>query len=316
MPNLLYQPYGNPIRFYKIAPTVIPQYIDKHMDDYPFVLTLEDHEEQVIWKQPFLTIDPVRLQMVSNFGPLTLKMIRCSDGAIMSTTNFDNLYENAFMPGFFIRQIDLDLATFPAGIYYFTLNDVYYSNPIETRVNWLGTIAIEYEHHRKKMGLYFGAPANAFKPFVRVPGRLKYEDTGSDDIIYEDDPLNETMIESKTFTLYDLYIGNSGPGDIIAGVPPYFMKYVKNIIGCSNLKINGRLYTKQKEANWENYVEDGSLLIGGKIQMRDKLNRESIIYEDETLIMGVAAAGLITDTKGFGMSDESGDDYLEIASTQ
>lgn len=314
--NKLYQPYLNPIKFHLINPTVIPQYVSKHMDDYAYYKTIADHEEKTGWVQPWQKNDPIRLQMESNYGTLPIKLFRCSDGAEIYSTQFVNLIQNFFDPAFYIRQLDFDMNVFPSDIYYFVMDNKYISEFIETKEIQPGTLFCEYTHHERRGGLRFDIPNNNFKPGIRIPGRLKLNDTGSEDIIYEDDPLNETMIESKPFRVWDWFVGNSGSGDQTPGVPPWFIDKVKRIAGCSSLKLDGRLYTKMKDGKWENFVEDGTLMIGAKHEMRDKLNRESLIYEDDVLIPGIAAAGLITDTKGFGMGDNSGDDYLELGFVQ
>jgi hypothetical protein len=303
MPNRLYYPYINPIKFHEINPVNIPQFISKHMDSYPFKDTILRHEQDVCFKQPWTVNDSIRLQVESNYAPIELKMFRCSDNAELYSQTFDTRQQNLLLPDFYIRQIDVDLAAYPADVYYFTINDSLISEPFEVLEDAHNTLLVEYSHYEKYGGVRFSSP---FNPSIRIPGSLKYNTTGSKDVIYEDEPLNETMINSVNYRIMDFILGTS------EGMPPWFSDKVKRIFGCSELKIDGRLYTKAEGSTWERVEEDYYPMQGWKIQLREKTNRDFLIYDDEVVIPGIAAAALIIDTKGFGIDDQSGNDYLEI----
>lgn len=315
MANRLIQPYINPLHFVLMNPVLIPQYISKYMDDWMFRDTIQNYEEKVCFVPKQLTVDRLPLQMESNFGPLVLKFISVKDDAEVYTVNFINGPVNFFDPLFYIRQVDVDLSILPTGVYYCTLNDIYVCDPFEISVLAPGTLLIEFSHYEKYGGIRFGEnlTPQLFTGKMRIPGFIKYFDTASADVIYEDDPQDETMINSIPYRIEELFLGS---GDsFAAGVPPWYADKVKRICGCSTLRIDGRYYTKSKGAVWERFEEQDYPMKGWKIQMRSAINRDSLIFDNDVEVKGTAAASILVDAKGFGMNDdEGGDEYLPINS--
>lgn len=305
MSNRIYQPLINPIKFVLIGPTDIPQYVSRHMDDWLFRETRKSWEQGVNYISEWLTDDSRRLQYVSNFGPLTRKIYDCK-GKLIYSVLFDTKQEDKFKPGYFIRQSELDLNIFEPGVYYERIPELsWISEPFEILEEAPNTVYIEFRNDEYYQGMNFDVP---FDPTIRVPGILKYKNPGSKDVIYPDQDEAETMLHSTPFRIWQFILGGQ------RGVPPWLIDKIARIFGCSDLKIDGRYFTKNESANWEAAELDGYPMAGWSIELREKYNRDSLIYDNDVEIIGIAAAGLIADTKGFGMNDNSGNDYLEIAS--
>lgn len=309
MANRLYQPLLNVIKFQELSPVLIPQYISKHLDQWIFEQTVREWEAPTVFKQLWGINDSVRLQFESNYQPIVLKLFTC-DGTEKYSQNLEQRQQNEFNPDFYLRHGEIDLITFVPGDYYFTLTAggtplSLVSEPFKVSENIDKTLYFQFSHHETKGGIRFNSP---FSPEIRIPGYLKYNDTGSKDVLYEDEPLNEQLISSTPYRIWDLFIGGE------KGIPPYLADKVKRIMGCSSVRIDGKYYTKNESSKWEKFEEADYPMQGWKIEVREKYNRDSLIYENDVEIMGIAAAGLIVNTKGFGMNDNSGDDYLEIDS--
>jgi hypothetical protein len=306
--NQILQPYLNPEKFVAVQPADVPQYISRHMDDWLFKNTQRSFEQPVNFLKPWLMDDSIRLQFTSNFVPLTLKLFTCKGKEVYSL-NIDTKQQDFFKPDFFIRQVELDLGSLnlDAGEYYLRIPEAsWIAEPFELLEEAENTCYLEYKNSNFYSGVNFNIP---FAPAIRVPGILKYEKPGSRDVIYPDQDESETILSSVPYRVVKFILGGQ------RGVPPWMIDKVARIFGCDELKIDGRLYTKADGANWEPIGEiNGYPMSGWSIELREKLNRDSLIYENDVEIMGVAAAGLIVDTKGFGMDDETSNDYLEIDS--
>lgn len=309
MANNAYISYMNPVKLVELDPADIPQYISRHMDTWLFADTIRNYEQPVTYYNKWLLDDAIRQQIKTNYTPVILKLKKC-DGQEVYSQNFDTKQQDADRPGTYLRQSDLDLSTFGPGYYYLQINIgsepfVLVSEPFEIATEAPNTVLVEYSHFEKYGGLYFQSP---FNPSIRLPAVLKYNDTASKDIIYEDEPLSETMLKSTPYRVWDFKLGGA------RGVPPWLADKVKRIFGCSSLRIDGRYYTKSDGAKWERFEQENYPMQGWQIQLREAFNRDEIIYENDAENFGIAAAGLIVSTKGFGINDNSGNDYLEIES--
>lgn len=315
MANILYDSFLNCIKFHKLDNVQLSNYTSRFMDDWQFRRTIQPWEQQLCFYQPWLQSDIIRLQYTSNFGPITLRLYD-EDGVLVHTQAFTTHQQDELRPTYFIRQIAVTLAGFDPGKYFFTRDaagDIFYSEPFEIRpaaedVNSIflddpdPTILIEYSHYEPYQGIKFFVP---FAPAIRVPAILKYKQPGAKDNVYEDQLLNQTMINSVPFRLFDFIAGG------VRGIPPYFIDKIARIHGCSDLKYDGRLFTKSEGAAFEPVLLDNYPMAGWAIEMREKLNRDSIIIENENIIEGQLAAAILIDSKGFGINP-SDTSYSEI----
>ena len=309
MANTLIIPYLNPVSFKQLNPTLIPQYVSKHMDDFLFTETIRDHQQPVNYYATWLKNDAIRLQIKTNYTPVVLKLKRC-DGSEVYSQNFDTKQQDEDNPGTYLRQVDLDLSIYDSGFYYLEIRVGsvplgFVSEPFKISDESKNTILIEYSHFEKRGDIYFQSP---FSPNLRVPAVIDYNDTLSKDVVFEDEPLSETLLKSTPFRIMDFKLGNA------AGVPPWLSDKVKRIFGCSSLRLDGRYYTKQDGDKWERFEQKDYPMHGWAIKLRETYNRDSVTYENDSEVIGIAAAGLIVSTKGFGMNDNSGTDYIEIES--
>lgn len=309
MANIIYQPILNPVKFQLVEPLAIPQYVSAHMDDWLFKNTIRSFEQPVKYHDRWLNDDSIRLQYISNFTPLTLKLYSC-DGVEIYSVPFETKQQDFFRPGYYVRQIELDLATFDPGNYYLRIPEA----------NWIGepfeimesedeansSLYIEYLNSERYGGVIFDVP---FEPSIRVPAILKYKTPASRDTVYSDQDEAEAMLHSVPYRIWNFILGGIG------GVPPYLIDKLSRIFGCDTLTIDGRGYTKNEGAAWEPVELDGYPMAGWAIELREKLNRDSLIYEDEVEIIGENNIMAVIDSKGFGL-EEDGGDFLEILDVQ
>lgn len=305
MSNIIYQPLLNPLKGVLIDPVDIPQYVSRFMDDYLFVNTIKAFEQETKFINRWLPDDSIRCQFISNFQPLTFKLYKC-DGTLVASIPLTTKQQDFFRPGYFIRQCDIDLATYDPGFYYFTMPEAgLIFEPFEIMAEEdesNPTLYIEYSNSERYGDVIFDSP---FEPTLRVPAILKYKNPSSKDTIYSDQDEAETILHSIPFRIWSFILGGIG------GIPPYLIDKVSRIFGCDSLKIDGREFTKNEGANWEPIELDGYPMAGWSIELREKLNRDSLIYEDSGQVVAGNAMILISDSKGFGLVDED-NDFLEI----
>lgn len=309
MANIIYQPLLNPIKFVLIEPAAIPQYLSKFLDDWLFVNTIRSFEQPTKYINRWLYDDAIRCQFISNFQPLTIKLFTCS-GVETYSVALTTMQQDYFNPDYYVRQFDIDLATFDPGFYYFTIPEAgWISEPFEIMAEedeGNPTQYIEYSNSERYGGVIFDTP---FDPTIRVPSILKYKTPGSKDTGYTDQDEAAAILHSVPYRVWNFILGGIG------GVPPYLIDKLSRIFGCDTLTIDGRDYTKNEGAQWEPVELDGYPMAGWSIELREKLNRDSLIYEDGGEIISGNAMMLIIDSKGFGLIDED-NDFLEILDVQ
>lgn len=318
MPNTLYDSYLNPVKFHNLDNVQPSTYLSRFLDDWAFRRIIQPWEEKVCFYQPWGPQDQIKLQYTGNVSPI-LRMYN-EDGQLVLTQNFATLQQDELQPTFYIRQIQVNLNAFPAGKYFFTRDlagNLMYSEPFEILEaeasglvcleNQDPTLYVEYSHYEPRGGIKF------FTDIVlamRVPAILRYKNPGSKTNLYEDQLLNQTLVHAVDFRLWEFILGGN------RGVPPWLIDRLARAFSCSDLMIDGRLFTKSAEgANFEPSILDGYPMRGWSIELREKLNRDSQTVENDTVIEGVAAAALMIDNKGFGI-DGGPTEYQEIISLQ
>lgn len=315
MANVLYDSYINPVKFHKLDNVQLDSYTSRFMDDWAFRRTIQPWEERKCFYQPWKTSDLIRLQYTSNAAPIVIRVYD-ENGVLKNTHGFTTLQQDELRPTFYIRQVEISLAALDPGKYFFTrdfVGGITYSEPFEiledenldddeNLTNQDPTILVAYSNMPAYQGIKF---FTGFAPVIRVPAILKYKETAAKDNVYEDQLLNMTMINSVPFRVFDFIVGGN------YGVPPYFIDKVARIHGCTTLQYDGRLFTKNEGASFEPTELEYYPMRGYRIEMREKLNRDSVITENENTIEGIAAAALLIDTKGFGLYGGDGS-YQQI----
>lgn len=317
--NRLIQFKLNPTKFTLMNPAVIPQYVSKFYDWYLMSETIKDWEEPVNYCQPWLQSDAVRNMFVSNYEPITVFVVdgvthQKIDGGTTLLTKQQDFYN----PGYYYRLMDLDMADYPEGFYYFQLEvgsgpDVWISEPFVIGSPFKNTLLLEYSNYEAKNGLIFFQTngVQIFSPSLRIPGRLKYVSTKSVDTLYFDEERNAEMLKSVDYDLYKLSLGGS------PGAPPWLAKKVARIMNCSDVKCDGLLIAKATEGgDWEiNEFDKDYPMNAYTLDVVEKLNDGTLVYDSGVEQVGINNMMAVVETKGFGMEDAGGN-FLEINSTE
>lgn len=304
MPNEILFPYIGPQHWTKLDPNQAAAYVSRFMDEFRFRDTIRSFEQKVCYIHKWQQTDTIKEQFISNYGPLSVQLKDEDGKSVGPPVSFTTGQQDFFRPGYYLRTVSLPLGAVDPGYYYWQLtvgsSDVWVTDPFEVVEEALNTLYTQYKHYERYGDVLWetGIELN-----LRIPAILEFKAPGSKDTLYEDQPLNETMVRARPFRLFDLIIGDA------KGVPPWLIDKINWILGCSDVKFDGRYFTKNEGAKLEENKTDLYPMAGYTIEMREKLNRSSVSYEDDSAVVSYGYAVAVINTKGFGTGTG---DYVEI----
>jgi hypothetical protein len=299
-------PYLNPVMYTELDFVNPDLFASKHIDDFQFIDTIAPWQQNTKFKRIWGNGDSVRQQLTSGIGPVQIQLID-EDGDAVDTQNFEQLQQNVNDPAEYIYQHDYDLSDFDPGCYRFKLlfgspvEKTFISEPFIISENIENTLLLEYTHYKFRGDVIF---ETGFTPYIRLCGYLKYKQPLSKDTLYEDQVLDETLLKSDPYDIWDLYL--TGP----AGMPDYLVKKINWMLGCSTFKIDGRQYTKNDGAKLQESAVDDYPMRGWVIELRDTINRASKIVTTDVNPNAKMAVVISIDSKGFGM--DTGGNQSEV----
>lgn len=317
MANKLIQPLLNPVWFYQMNPQELEQYRSRHIDLYPYRETLEAWQTKRPWAQPWQTSDAVVLQFHSDYGPLVFKIVD-GWGMVHKTVNLTPKLQNELVPGMFLYELNAPLTGHRNGQFFYQLEcgqgadgqplEVWISDPQDIRDFQKETLLLAYKHHRFK-GVYIFETGIA--PNVRIKGRLSLDSPSAKDTLFEDDELSQRLTDSKPFEVYELQIGNTGTHGP-SGIPDIHAKRYGRMLGCSEVLIDGRQYSKAEPALQPIGAEKGYPMKTWAIKLRDVENKDALTYENDEFNAGPDSYIMSVDAKGFGKSSEGQSQITDV----
>lgn len=270
MANQIIIPDLNPIEFYEMTPAEVPQYISRPYGKYPFRTQQSTRPwlNQVHYNQKWMTSDVTYLQFQSNFEPIRLEVIDCY-GIARITQNSLQKRANKYMPGYYVYENTVSWATIPPDrIYWIQLvlpdGKVWISEPIEVKVFHKGTVLLEYRNSRYKDNVIF---ETGIRFGFRVEGTLGFLDPGSENIVYNDQKHNPTVLDSKTFNGWPFSIGGT------RGCPDWVWGKMNKIWSVNDVTIDGISYARPQGSKFEFTTEERYLLRGAILNIEEGINR-------------------------------------------
>lgn len=292
-----YTPYLLPVTWYDVEPTEVTQYISRHMDDY-LLAERNTRWQNGGYRQPWLTSDVIVNQFINNQGAVNIKVIDCKQNLLFATP-MQQKQQNQYEPEYFIYESSQALNALPEGVYYLLAeigsgpNKRLISEPIEVSGRIENTLLLQYKHRKYRGGVVF---ETGIEFSIRVHGFLRLQPPASKDTLYEDQVLDMVMVQSKPYRIWELvFFGPEG------GLPDWMIDKLNWVLGCSDLRIDGKYYTKQEGAK----IEEGEALQNGllksyRIEMRESINRNSKVFSGEDNTNEQLHILLNVSSKGFG----------------
>lgn len=305
MANRIIIPHENPLQFYKEVPDVDTRFNTRDFDDWYFSDTILPWQQKVHWCQPWQRSDNLKLQIQSNVAPVNLLLFNY-EGGLVDTIPFNQVLQNENDPDMFVYQVDVDMSGYPETSYYFQMR--FGSDPVaitlqSENINLSekieNTILLEYSNPTFRGDMIF---ETGIQPGMRIPGVKKYKAPASKNTIFEDQTMDQTMIRCVNYRIWELSIGGS------KGIPDYMADKIDRMLGCKTVIIEGKYYTKTDGSIEPNEVENYPLR-GWKIDIRERTNANSRLYENEVAQNIKVAVMINVDSKGFG-ADSGGNETV------
>ncbi len=313
MANQINTPWINPIRFYEVAPTELPQYLSRPFLNYPHLTNnaTKPWINQVIYKQKWQTSDTIYLQFESNFDPIKVEVIDCNNIARI-TQNAVQKRANKYNPGYFVYENTISWATIPPGTYWLkrTLpgGKVELSEPQLVAVTHPNTVLVEYTNSRYHADVIF---ETGIRFGFRVEGSIGDLDPASKDTFYKDQLQNPTILSSKPYSVFPFNIGGA------RGVPNWVYHLMMYIWSCNSVTIDGTSYAKFEDSKFEFATEKRYPLRGAAMQIQEGINRGSkIVGVDIDPAKKLFIVSQIDGTVWGDISSQAGSNLIPILSSE
>jgi hypothetical protein len=309
MANRLLIPFLNATKWVQMDPALFPQYAKKQFDEALFVEQFYTGQQQTCYPQKISIYDVYSYQFESNYDPLAIQIID-KDGAVYLDLPLQRVRRNTYQPDYYIYEVDINFTSLTPGFYWMKLvtgvtgMPSFISEPIRIINNIDSTVLIEYANSS-----YYGDVVweTGITMSFRVEGAIWRFNPASKDVLYEDQVLNETILSSQPYRTFTLFIGNQ------FGVPDWLIDKVNRILGCDNLRIDGKFFSKAEGAKWEKKEEDDYPMSGWSIELREQLNRNSAIFDNESPDNKKLLVVHNIESKGFGdLSLNAGSNIITI----
>lgn len=271
MPAEIIYPDLNPIKMVLINPVQLPQYLTRHLEDYRFHEQQHpDEGEEFKWyDQPWQSSDIIPFQFESNFDPIQIDLVDCYDVA-WNTLNAAQKMENKWEPGKYVYEALMDISAVPEGRYWVKMtfgSEVMISEPMMIKAKHPSTIRYDYKHKRFHGDVIF---ETGIVFCFRVKGRLGKLIPGSKDTVYEDEPLNPTLLTSRPFRTFPLMHKN---------IPDWVVDRINLIWTCSDVLVDNKSFAKSGESKMELIEEENYPMRTLIMNVREGINRGSRIIQ-------------------------------------
>lgn len=276
MNSELYSSLLNPLQDVPVDPAQNENlYATRHIDDYLFIDQIYDFQNKIPYLQKFVAADIVRLQYETSYSPVTLVMVDQWGRSITGKTVVMNVVKNnRYMPGLVVAEAQLDLSGLKQDWPYRYL--IYGAGTLLRKTEWfcirkspkypVNTTRLDYFNSTYHGDVLF---ETGIQFSLRVEGYIKNDVPGNKFIVYENQPLNQTVVNGRAFrNLIYFVTGYAG------GVPPWLIDKINRAMTCDNLLIDGK-YFAVVDGQWTPYEDPDTQLAGWSIKIREGLNRSS-----------------------------------------
>lgn len=309
MANEIYIPFLNPVTFYEVNPTELPQYLTKHFDSYWQKEQLKDFETQVYYKQKWQTNDTIYLQFESNFAAIGVQLISCTQAVIIDQVATQER-ENLNMPGFYVYENTISLASVPEGTYFVKLilgdgTTVMISEPLQVQETWPNTILFEYSNSTFhgdvifETGIQFGFRCEAF--ITRL-------EPANERTSYRDQKMNPTVLKSVPYRKWKLEIGH------FTGIPDWVIDKQNWIWSCDDVVVDGKSFAVADGGQFEeNEIDKVYPFRTWTLNIQEGVNRYSkIVNPSINPNKKFIAIGLIDATLFGDLSENAGSNLVPV----
>lgn len=269
-------PFANPLQIVPANPNTNDLYRTRHMDNYLFADQLYDFQEQIPFYQSWLAKDIIKLQFTSNYTPiqcdLTDRYGRIKTGY---SANMTQVRVNKYNPDYYIYEASLALTGLSGGPFRYLFTPAG-NLADQQKTEWFNvvrdnnnTILLRYFHSRYQGDVVYETGL-AFT--LRIPGYLEFKEPASKVVVFENQPLNQTIVSGRRYRNFDFHVGDG------SGVPPWMIDKINIAFMCDTLEVDDKPFALV-DGKWTGGREDNNALVGYTMSLRESLNRSSRIVD-------------------------------------
>lgn len=253
----------------------------RHLDEFRAKDQLQSFQDKRYYCQPVQNTDPVYFQVVTNYGPISCKLIDEEEQTVATatitlvSTGFYTAPESCF-------SVEFDFTSIAKGCYQMVLTigsgapkRILVSEPLHIDSNFENTVLLQYGNTENKAGLIF---ENGEQFHCRVEGILADFQPGSNDSIFEDQTADLVTINSTPFRTWKLGLGN----DI--GLPDWLADRINRIFGCDAVLIDNKAFSKSEGQKMERTGDREYPFYGWQLEVRERVNYDGITLSNEETI--------------------------------
>lgn len=271
----MYISRNNGINFYEVSPVIIPQYHTRTFDKFPFRETLREWEIPACYCQKFQTNDSCPIQYIANFTGGQFDLIN-SMGRSFRTVSATPKLQAEDNPGFWAQEGTMAFTGMQEGVYFIQISNsgvpLMISEPIHIKEFWPNTLLFQVRNKRFHNDVIFetGIVFN-----FRVEGNLGRNDPGVFEQFFSDQRASQYILSGRQYTRLLLNVGGN------RGVPDWVMDKMSLFFTCSDVGIDGRLYAKASEGEFEFVEEEAYALRSFNMLVVPGVNRVSNIINPD-----------------------------------
>lgn len=199
--------------------------------------------------QKWQTNDTTTVQVLSDFE-FTFKIIHAATGVEALEIVPTELNTDIVGQTFKVHEVALDFSELLEAEYFARIeyqNDesetvVIESEIFEVAEEWPGTLLFRYKNSENNFSVVFDT---GIEYNIRIEAVLADFNPESDDIVYNDQKRNPSLLDSIPYRSFSLYAGG------LEGLPPWMADKLNRVMACDIVSIDGDYYEKKEGASWE-----------------------------------------------------------------
>ncbi len=310
MSNIITFSRLSPVKWIKKNFVASARYHTRPFDSFRYPETLYADQDGKPFYRPWQKNDPVKIPLLSNYGPHVVKVLTC-EGHLIKTISLDYLPASTDVTGLRYYQGVLSLADLDEGIYQLEMNsgtpvvDSHVSEFFHVREKHEASVLLTYKHNRNDFNIPFEV-SGSFD--YRAFGGLRNFEPKSEDTLFIDQPANAVLLSSSAYDIETLVLGE------YMGSPDYVASDIRHIMRCKEVLIDGVQYSRNDGAQLDPTREDFYGLSGWSLELRKSKASDGIVSESTLeLLEGAAVVYNVIDTSGFGNIEQpAGTNIIKI----
>lgn len=262
-----------------------PSFNSRLSDEDFYIRTVRHYQQEIGYLQPFQQSDIARDMFYSNDGTTARWTARLLDqygnvvnGKTVTVSNNGGPYT-----GMYNYSVQFSLWDLPEGVYFLQYRyahgggstySYFLNEPFELRQVYEKTVRIDYKNSYNDQDIIYYSDSWEFQ--LRLHGVLTPLATDAQYSVYEDQPLNTTMVSGIPFRTHDL---------VLYDLPEWMADKVNRIMLHNTTKIEGKKWTREAAAKLERKQSETNPIVYHVLKLREAENTISAIHNANCITM-------------------------------